>query len=52
MPKKNRVTSPRVASDAGRVLGDPKSTRRERELAGSDLAQARPKPKGGKKKGK
>ena len=49
---KNKTTSPRVASDAGQALRNPKSSPKTKEFAGSDLAQARPKPKGGKKKGK
>ena len=40
----NKTTSPRVASAAGDALRDRKSTARERELAGSDLSQAKPKP--------
>jgi hypothetical protein len=40
----NKTTSPRVASHAGGTLRDPKPTARERQLAGSDLRQAKPKP--------
>lgn len=40
----NKTTSPRVASDAGATLRDEKATARERELAASDLSQAKPKP--------
>jgi hypothetical protein len=38
-----KQTSPRVASEAARVLNDPKATREERSVAGSALAQAKPK---------
>jgi hypothetical protein len=48
MPK-GKSTSRRLASEAGRTLRDPNVPPRDRELAGSDLAQAKPKPKGGKK---
>jgi len=43
------TTGKKAASDAGRILRDPKSTKKEREVAASDLAQAR---RSGKKKGK
>lgn len=36
-------TGRKPASDSGRVLRDPKSTKREREIAASDLAQAKKK---------
>lgn len=42
-----KQTSPRVASEAAKVLLDPKSTAAEKSAAGSALAQA-----AGKKKGK
>ncbi|MFC2018561.1 hypothetical protein ACFLU4_01220 [Chloroflexota bacterium] len=45
MPKRNEQTSPRVASKAGRILSDPKSTKREKSVAASALTQARNKPK-------
>lgn len=34
------TTGKKVASDASKVLRDPKSTKKEREVAASDLAQA------------
>ncbi|MGH7121375.1 MAG: hypothetical protein ACREFP_20700 [Acetobacteraceae bacterium] len=42
------ATGKKPASDAGKILGNPKSTKKEKEIAASDLAQAksRPKPKG------
>lgn len=43
---KNEQTSPRVASKAGKVLSDPKSTKRERSVAATALTQARDKKKG------
>jgi hypothetical protein len=43
--KNTKVTSPRVATLASRVLRNPKSTAKEKEIAASDLSQA-----GGKKK--
>jgi len=48
------TTGKKAASDASRILRDPKSTKKEREVAASDLAQRRGayKPsrgKGGKK---
>lgn len=48
------TTSKKVASDAGKTLRDPHSTKREREEAASDLAQAKrhapqpPSKKGGR----
>jgi hypothetical protein len=33
------------ASKAGKILSDPKSTPKEKEVAASDLAQAKHKPK-------
>ncbi len=33
------ATGKKAASDAGKQLRDPKSTKREREVAASDLAQ-------------
>ncbi len=45
------ATGKKPASDAGRVLQDPKSTKKEREIAASDLAQAKKgSSKGGAKK--
>ena len=45
MPRKHEFTSKKVASKAGKVLRDPKSTKREKSVAGSALTQARNKPK-------
>jgi hypothetical protein len=42
------TTGKKAASDASRILSDPKSTKKEKEVAASDLAQARK----GKGKGK
>jgi hypothetical protein len=41
------TTGKKVASGAGKVLSNPKSTKKEKEIAASDLAQAKhhPKPK-------
>jgi hypothetical protein len=36
-------TGKKAASDAGRVLADPNSTKKEKEIAASDLAQAKKK---------
>ena len=44
------TTGKKAASDAGRILSDPKSTKKEKEIAASDLAQAARHPHGGKKK--
>jgi hypothetical protein len=41
------ATGKKPASDAGKVLADPKSTQEEKEIAASDLAQA---PKKGSNK--
>lgn len=35
------VTGKKPASDAGKQLRNPKETKKEREVAGSDLAQAK-----------
>jgi len=48
MPKgkaKNEKTSPKVASEAGKILQDPNSTAKEKRIAASALTQARNKPK-------
>lgn len=46
------ATGKKAASDAAKILRSPKSTKKEKEVAASDLAQAK-KPKGGTpKKGK
>ena len=43
--KKNEQTSPKVASKAGKILRDPKSTAKEKSVAASALTQTRNKPK-------
>jgi len=48
MKTSNEKTSPRVASQAAKILGNPKSTPAQRSVAGSALTQAPNKPKGGK----
>ena len=40
---KDKRPSDRVASDAGRVLGNPQSSQRDKELAASVLANREPK---------
>ena len=45
-PMADRKTSPKVASQAGKILSNPKSTKQEKSVAASDLAQAAPKKKG------
>lgn len=45
-------TSKKPASSAGRALSNPSSTRAQRRVAASDLAQAPRKASGSKKKGK
>lgn len=42
------TTGKKPASDAGKVLSNPHSTKKQKEVAASDLAQAKKKP-GGKK---
>lgn len=44
----DKKTSAKVASDAAKILRDPNSTKREKRVAGSDLAQAAGKKKKGK----
>lgn len=39
MSKNNKVTSAKVASKASAILRDPKSTKAEKSVAASDLAQ-------------
>jgi hypothetical protein len=39
------ATGKKPASDASKILRDPKSTPKEKEVAASDLAQAKNKPK-------
>ncbi|MEI6823595.1 MAG: hypothetical protein WCL51_16815 [Bacteroidota bacterium] len=36
-----KETSKKVATDASKVLRDPKSTKKEKEIAGSALSQAK-----------
>ncbi|WP_290442584.1 hypothetical protein [Clostridium estertheticum] len=43
MPKNAKQTSPKVASIASKILSNPKSTKSEKTIAASDLAQARSK---------
>jgi hypothetical protein len=46
MPKsKSEQTSVKVASKAGKILSDPKSTKKEKSVAASALTQARDKSK-------
>ena len=45
------TTGKKAASDAGKILRDPKSTKKEKEVAASDLAQRR-EPSKSKGKGK
>ncbi len=40
--KNSKQTSKKVASIAAKILKDPHSTKREKSVAGSDLAQTRP----------
>jgi hypothetical protein len=40
------ATGKEPASDTGRILSDPRSTKKEKEVAASDLAQRRSAPKG------
>ena len=42
---KNEKTSSRVASKAGKILSNPKSTKAEKSVAASALTQARDKKK-------
>lgn len=43
--KNTKQTSKKVASDASKILRDPKSTPAMKRVAGSDLAQTTPKKK-------
>jgi hypothetical protein len=45
MGRNTKQTSPKVASEASKILRNPKATKAEKSVAASDLAQA-----GGKKK--
>jgi len=38
------TTGKKAASDAGKTLSNPKSTAKQKEIAASDLAQAKRKP--------
>ena len=40
------TTGKKAASDASKTLSNPKSTPKQKEIAASDLAQAKHKPKG------
>lgn len=40
------TTGKKAASDAGKALSDKHSTKKEKEIAASDLAQAKRHPKG------
>lgn len=40
MGKNSKQTSPKVASQASKILQDPKSTKAEKSVAASDLSQA------------
>jgi hypothetical protein len=42
MPNQKQ-TSPRVAKEASQILRDPKSTAKEKSVAGSDLSQTKKK---------
>jgi hypothetical protein len=44
------ATGKKAASDAGKMLQDPKSTKKEKEIAASDLAQRKPAASTTKKK--
>jgi len=44
------TTGKKAASDAGKMLRDPKSTKKEKEIAASDLAQRKPAPTAPKRK--
>lgn len=48
MASKNEKSSPKIASLAGKVLANPKSSTTSKKLAGSVLTQAPNKPKGKK----
>jgi hypothetical protein len=53
VPKnKDKSTSPGVAADAARMVSGPKSSPKEKEVAGSDVSQAAPKKGKKGKKGK
>jgi hypothetical protein len=47
-PEVKMTTGKKPASDAGRILSNPKSTPKQKEIAASDLAQAKRHPKGKK----
>jgi hypothetical protein len=46
MARNTRQTSPKAASNAGKVLADPKATKAEKSAAASALAQTPSKGKG------
>lgn len=46
------TTGKKPASDSGKVLSNPKSTAKQKEIAASDLAQAKHKTAPPKKKGR
>ncbi|WP_282553786.1 hypothetical protein [Zymomonas mobilis] len=39
------TTGKKPASESSKILRDPKSTKTEKSVAGSDLSQRKPKPK-------
>jgi hypothetical protein len=39
----NKTTSPKVAHDAGKLLSNPRSPAKVKEVAGSAVSQAKPK---------
>jgi hypothetical protein len=45
MARNPKQTSPRVAKEASKILKDPKASKAAKSVAGSDLAQTRPKKK-------
>jgi hypothetical protein len=45
MAKNTKQTSPKVASQASKILRNPKSTKAEKSVAASDLSQAAGKKK-------
>lgn len=44
--KNTKQTSPKIATKASKILRDPNSTKDEKSVAASDLAQTRKKEKG------
>ena len=45
MAVNKKQTSPKVATIASKILSNPKSTKAEKSVAASDLAQTKPKKK-------